>query len=383
MGLKAHRSITIHRGQPVGSAVGSVRVGIGGRGRAVMRDLRVKHRADEERARARARQEGRFDPTAEHVAASREVQVIGQILKDRTREPFDFYKFVDKQGPYTPTAFQPKAFVAPVLSQRAVSAYPLAGWGIMAGLGVPAAILLLDAWWRLLGVAAVLLLAGPMAVRQVRARPGYAARLQARLEQEHVEAQTREAAAHVAAEEARRQARLREEELRVRLREGIGTRSPAALGDLAELQLLAQAFPLPLVLDLDFDGFERASVDLLLPEIDDMPEDVTSITHSGRLMRKKMDRNDRAVLHDDACCALALRLVHELFRGLPMTQRVTLRGLVPIKDPAGREVERSGLAFEVSREDFMRLNLLTGAPAELVRQVGRWGGNRRGEIAAV
>lgn len=381
MGQKAHRSIMIHRGQPVGSAGGSVRVGIGGRGRSVMRDLRVKHRADMERARAR--QEGSFDPTAEHVAASREVHVTGQILKDRTREPFDFYKFVDKQGPYTPTAFHPKAFVAPVLSQRAVSAYPLAGWGIMAGLGVPAAFLLLDEWWRLLGVAAVLLLAGPMAVRQVRARPGYAARLQARLEQEHREAQTREAAAHVAVEEARRQARLREEELRVRLREGVGTRSPAALGDLAELQLLAQSFPLPLVLDLDFDGFEHASVDLLLPEIDDMPEEVTSITHSGRLVRKKMDRTDRAVLHDDACCALALRLAHELFRGLPMTQRVTLRGLVPIKDPAGREVERSGLAFEVSREDFMRLNLLTGAPAELVRQVGRWGGNRRGEIAAV
>lgn len=383
MGLKAHRSITIHRGQPVGSAAGSVRVGIGGRGRAVLRDLRARRSADEERARARARQEGHSDPTAEHVASTREVQAIGQILKDRTREPFDFYKFVDKQGPYTPTAFQPKAFVAPELAPRVVAAYPLAGWGIMAGLGVPAAFLLLDEWWRLLGVAAVLLLAGPMAVRQVRARPGYAARLQARLEQRHMEAQARDAAAHVAAEEGRRQARLREEELRVRLREGIGTRSPAALGDLLELQLLAQSFPVALVLDLDFDGFEHASVDLLLPEIDDMPDEVTSITHSGRLVRKKMDRNDRAVLHDEACCALALRLVHELFRGLPMTQRVTLRGLVPIKDSAGREVERSGLAFDVGRDDFTRLNLLTSAPAEIVRQIGRWGGNRRGEIAAV
>ncbi len=384
MGAKAHRVIRLDRGDVV-PAAGALRVSVGGRGRALLRELRARHLAEAEATRARVRQEGGFDPSAEHAAATREMQALSQILKDRTREAFDFYKFVEKLGPYAPVPFQPSEHVEQpgLLAERATLAFPLVGWALMAGIGLPAAVLMLNGAWTLLGSAAVLLLAGPMALRQTRARPGYAARLGAKLKAEHAEEQVRAAAAHAASEEARRLARLAEEDLRGRLRESFGTRSPAPLGDLLEHQLRTQAFPLPVVLDLDFDGFENATVELVLPELDDMPEETTSITHSGRLARKKLERAERGALYDDVCCALALRLVHELFRALPMTQRATLHGYVPQKDQAGREGEKPGLTLEVKRGDFAQLNLLTGNPADLVRQIGKWGGNRKGDVAAV
>ncbi len=384
MGQKAHRAIRLFDGQPL-AVVSGGRVGIGGRGRALMRDLRVKRRTEEEARRVAAREAGALDAAAEHQAVTTELQRLGQLLKDRSRDPFDFYKFVDKQGPYKPVPFEPRDYVpAPgVMAVRSVQAYPLTGWLLMAGLGTLAALLSLDSWWRLAGAGAVLLCAGPMGVLQVRRRPDYAARLDAKHRELHAEAQAREAKEHAASEEAKRQARLREEDLRARLRESFGTRSPAPLGELLEHQLRTRPVPLPLILDIDHDGFETGSIDLILPELDDIPEESTSITHSGRLARKRIDRAERAALHEEVCCSLSLRVVHEALRALPMTQRISLRGLHPVRDAAGKEAEKAVLSVSVTRAELDAANLVTGRAPDLVRQLGKWGGSKKGEPAAV
>lgn len=384
MGQKAHRAIKLVNGAPY-VAPGVGRVGIGGRGRVLMRQLRVELRDQAERWRTKARAEGTLEPAAEHQAAVAELQSLSQLLKDRSRDAFDFYKFVDKHGPYKPVPFEPRDYVpAPaVVAARAAQAYPLDGWQLMAGLGTLAAVLLLDAWWRLACAASVLLFAGPMALLQLRQRPDYAVRLDARYRELHAEAQAREAAQHAAAEEAKRQARIREEDLRARLRESFGTRSPAALGELFEHQLLVRPLPLPLILDIDHDGFENATIDLILPELDDMPEESTSVSHSERLVRKRIERAERGALHEEVCCGLALRVVHEALRALPMTQRVNLRGLHPVKDASGKENEKPVLTLSLTRADLDAANLVTGRPPDLVRQLGKWGGNKKGEPTAV
>lgn len=384
MGQKAHRAIKLVGGRPY-VAPGVGRVGIGGRGRVLMRQLRVQLRAEEEKRRAAARSAGALEPVAEHQAAVAELQSLSQLVKDRTREAFEFYKFVDKHGPYRPVPFEPQEYVpAPaVIAARAAQAYPLDGWQLMAGLGTLAAVLLLDAWWRLLGAAAVLLFAGPMAVLQVRQRPDYAVRLDARHRELHAEAQARAAAEHALSEEAKRQARIREEDLRGRLRESFGTRSPAPLGELFEHQLLLHPLPLPLILDIDHDGFENATIDLILPELDDMPEESTSISHSGRLVRKRIERPERAALHEEVCCGLSLRVLYEALRALPMTQRVTLRGLHPVKDAAGKEADKPVLTLTLTRAELDAANLVTGRAPDLVRQLGKWGGNKKGEPTPV
>ncbi len=383
MGIKAHRPIRVSRGEVVDIG-GATRVAIGGRGRALMRQLRVAERAQVTQRRAAARAENRYGAVEEHTEVTREIQAFGQILKDRPRESFDFYRFCDTLGPYTPVPFQSTEYMEKpaLLLERSVRAYPLDGWGLFGGIGALAAVMVLQDAWRLLGAVAVLGLAGPMAVLQVRERPGYGQRLDAKLRVEFAAEQERLRLAHVAAEERTRRNRLRDEDLRVRLRESFGTRNPAPLGEHLEIQLLGSTFPLPVVLDVDFDGFEAVTIDLLLPEFDDLPDESTSITHSGRLAGKKIERAQKAALHEDACCGLALRVVAEVYRALPMVPRVVLRGLHPMQEGA-KEVDRALLTVEGTREEFAKLNLTIGAPPDLVRQLGKWGGNRRGDLATV
>ena len=384
MGIKAHRAIKLSRGEVVATG-GNLRVAIGGRGRNLMRDLRGKLQGADAQMRVIAKRDGTYDPLAEHSAVTHESQALGQIVRDRPREAFDFYRFCETIGPYTPVPFQPSAYVEKpaLLRERAMRAWPLDGWALMGGLGALAAVFLLEEWWEVAGLVSVVGLAAPMAVRQVRARPGYAARLDEKLRRDFAAEQVRLAAAHRASEERKRVDRLRDEDLRIRLRESFGSRSPAPLTELVEIPLSSAAFPLPVLLDLDFDGFETAALDVILPEIDDIPEEFTSITHSGRLAHKKMERTQRCGLHEDAACGLVLRLVFESFRALPMTQRVTVRGLMPARDAAGKEAEKPVLTIDVKRDDFGKLNLTTGQPADLVRSIGKWGGNRKGDVTPV
>ncbi len=384
MGVKAHRAVKLARGEIVAGG-GGLRVSIGGRGRALYRELRVKLRAADNDARTAAKKAYTYDPLAEHQTVTREYQALGQMVRDRVREPFDLYKFMEQLGPYTPVAFQPSEFVPSphTVKQHSILAYPMKGWVTMVAIGIPAALLLLEEWWLIAGVTLVLGTAGPMAIRLVRQRPGYAVRLEEKMRKDFAEEQVRLRAAHVRAEEQHRTDRIRDEGLRVRLRESFGSRNPAPLTEVLELQLMGQGLPLPVIFDVDFDGFESAAIDLILPELDDMPEELTSITHSGRLARKKLERPDRCVLYDEACCGLALRLVAETFCLLPMLPKLTLRGIFTTKDSTGREVDRAGLTIDVRREDFAGLNLTAGAAPDLVRQIGKWGGNRKGEISMV
>ncbi len=191
---------------------------------------------------------------------------------------------------------------------------------------------------------------------------------------------------HEAEERARREAWAAAQELRRRLREAVEHEDAEPLAVVLAIEMARQDLPVPVVCELSFPtGLTAAEVRLVLPPIADIPGAARREPEPGKDWVGPLPLAERWSVHADLCCGLALRIGAEIFRILPMVERLDLLGtLDPPDNAAGRGRGgfgggRDGVAaadvavlhYRASRDDLA--GALGGhgvAPEDTLREVG-------------
>jgi hypothetical protein len=190
-------------------------------------------------------------------------------------------------------------------------------------------------------------------------------------------------AAHEAEEARRRADHAALDAARASLRTCLSHGNAAPVADLFEQLLASMDFPVPVAADVEFDDLSEADITLELPELEDVPDEKTSLTTRGRLSRKPMPKGERVALYEDLCCGIALRLVYELLRFVPTLRRVRLRGMATQVDARGHDETFVALVLDVDRPTLDGFDLDRVDPSTAAGLLGRWGGNKRGVLKAV
>ncbi len=358
----------------------------GGRGRSSYREVRAALRAQREAEAHAARTREILDAAREHAAGEAVIDGLAGVLKGRNRKPLDFPDLLRARGPYVPAAFQPAPYEAnPAwLGQRSAVAFPLWRWLLMLGVGGCGGLSILDGSAEYAGgLGLVAVTAGGFLARQLARRGPYRVRLDAHKRAEHEAEDAARGRDHDAAERRRGEERAREEAHRARLREAVAQGNPEPLVDLLEAELANEDWPVAVVAEVEFDGMADAVIELELPELDDVPEERTALTQRGKVSRKAMAKRDRVAIYEDLCCGVALRLAYEAFRVVPTLQRVRLRGMATGIGATGQEDDFVALTLDLERDAMAAFDLDRLDPSTAVTSLGRWGGNKKGELRAV
>jgi hypothetical protein len=142
------------------------------------------------------------------------------------------------------------------------------------------------------------------------------------------------------------------------LREVQNTQNAEPLVELLTEELANEDLPVPLVFEIEFDDIDSVTIDLTLPDTEELPDERLSLTARGKLSKKAMTQRDRRSIYGALCCGLSLRLVHEAFRVVPSLTQVEIKGFTEVKDPAtGHDREIAPLKLRVARQQIEALNL--------------------------
>lgn len=122
-----------------------------------------------------------------------------------------------------------------------------------------------------------------------------------------------------------------------------------------------------------------------LPALDLVPTLEPVTTPGGKPTVKAIGVRRRAEHYRDLCAGLALRLIHEVFRVLPLTTVVTCTGHGLGRDPAtGQPGDVIALRVEITREAMDQLDLDHVDPSTcLEAQAGRLGVAADGSLRPV
>ncbi|MES2641036.1 MAG: DUF4236 domain-containing protein [Myxococcota bacterium] len=380
-------------------------------GRSSYRELQRSQREEQRRAIAAARAQEKAAALAaaraEHEAHETQIGALRSVLREREVERFAWSELVACQGPFVPVPFVPPAFAPPpgVVRGRVATRHPVWGWvftgvvsllaaGFLSVSGIAVAFAAgAEVGTRLVAGAIPILLALVLAAVAVactiaalgatRRRPAEMLRVLAEMEGEHARQvdDEREAHAEAQAREAREWAA--DEVAREELRDAASRQDPEPLAHLLAAELENEDFPIPVVCDADFDGCERVAIWLELPDLDDVPDERTSLTSTGKLSRKKMAQRDRVAIYEDLCCGVALRLTHEAFRVIPALIEVMVEGVFTQPDATGKDTEGTALRFTVTRTRFLECDLDKLDPSDAVRALGVFNCSRKGELEAL
>lgn len=118
--------------------------------------------------------------------------------------------------------------------------------------------------------------------------------------------------------------------------------------------------------DIEFIDVETVSLELALPGIEVVPEQRSKLTKTGKISYRNMAKKDRRAMYGNLCCGLALRLVHEAFRVLPVIQHVNVLGVGQGGD--GQRV--CALRHDAARDVFTRVAHGELEASELLLQAG-------------
>jgi hypothetical protein len=332
------------------------------------------------------RQAERRQAAAEHERQEAHLEALRSVLRERVRTPFPWAEAVAPLPPYHPQPFvEPKPPSSEGSIERELAdRLPYWPWAAGAVVCLVLAGLAPAAWLRITGILAVLSCAAMAFLvdrRRDALRPTLeqrrAAERERRLQQAHAE--------HAANEAERRAARTLESDARERLRTAVEREDAEPLAELLAEELANEELPLPLVFDLEFGGTDEVLIELVLPDLAELPERRSTLTSTGRLSSRRLPQRDRTAIYADLCCGLALRLVHETLRVLPIIEQVEITGIAEILDPAtGHREELTALRLATTRADFARLNLDRVQPrAALEGLGGRFALTARGELRGV
>jgi hypothetical protein len=347
---------------------------------------RSEYRSMAQLLREQERAAGRLAAAEEHAAHDAHLEALRSVLGARVTEPFPWQRVEAPLGPYVSAPFAPAEpdFSPETIAREATQQIPRWGWGLAATLVLFMALGAAGTW--LMVVMGVL--GGWLAWQawQVTTRR---ADLQARLlterRAEHAAAVNATRQAHEA-DEAQRADEWREaEQFRQSLATAVDREDPEPLAALLSEELSNEDLPVPLVFELEFENTSAVRIELALPSLDEVPEQRTQLTKTGKVSYRKMAQRDRTAIYTDLCCGLALRLVHETFRVLPMVEQVELFGTTEgIEAATGLDQEFIALHLPASREEFLRLDLdRVEAVAAVEGLGGTFSCNRRGELQPI
>jgi hypothetical protein len=318
-------------------------------------------------------------PSEKRVATSRLLDACqGGLLRTRVREPLD-WEALSASGAYIR-----RPFVSPVSpdaerQRRAIvnAMVPWTPWAFFAG--VLAVLLLLGKVWA--GGIALLALSGVRLGLDNRKRQEGIAEF--RRADQQLETAAREA--HEATEAEREAEHTVRRELAGRVVVAAESGDTAVLAEVLEIELANEDLPLELDFEVAFDGPERVGLDIRLPPLSLVPTTEPTTTPGGKPTTKAIGMRRRAELYRDLCAGLALRLIHETFRVLHLTQEVECVGRGEGRDQAtGQPRLVQALEVRISRAAMERLDLDHVDPSTcLEAQGGRIGVAADGTLKAI
>jgi hypothetical protein len=133
------------------------------------------------------------------------------------------------------------------------------------------------------------------------------------------------------------------------------------------------------------ESVSSAKVEFVIPELDDIPDQRTQITKTGKLSSRKMAQRDRVELYTDFCTGMALHLCYEVFRVLAPVGEVKVLGRTNGIDPGtGHTTDFISLQLHIARSGLESLDLDAINPsAAFERLGGRFGCDRKGGLAPI
>jgi hypothetical protein len=308
----------------------------------------------------------------EHEASEAKFELLRNVLRSRARESY-VWKEVWAARSFHPERFREpeRSFSKSTIAAQAKAAHrvlpavalltasaAIATWAGLGYLSEPVVTLADGRLW--IGAGALFALAGSIAAfaRQRRKRSLAQHQLKQDLEAKHQESVSRARVDFTATENRRQEEWRANEQERERVRTAPEREDLEVLADVLEAELANETLPVPLVFEIEFESATTVRIELALPDLDDVPTELTSLTKTGKLSSKAISRRDRVGLYEDLCTGLALRVVYEIFRVLPTAQQIELFGTVDGIDPAtGHSREFVTLRLLTTREVCGRLDL--------------------------
>jgi hypothetical protein len=147
----------------------------------------------------------------------------------------------------------------------------------------------------------------------------------------------------------------------------------AAWSEVLQTELSNEEVPFGFAFDFSVEeGTDRVHIAIELPEQTIIPDHI-----DGQVMGKLKVRD----IHDDVCCGLALRVVHEIFRVIPEADDIVVSGYRNSPDPrTGAPARMILLKFATDRESFSELNLDTVDPSDAYHHLGGVSRKKRGAL---
>lgn len=338
--------------------------------RMSMKDLRAL-----ERSKALA------SATAEHETAEQRLESLRAILSTRNRGTYDWQATWASRGEFRPVVFRQPSVVFS-LSQsgaEAASAFPIAYWMAFYSIAGAVAILFGNTIIRLLALPffglVLFWLVSTLRKRAILARTDFQNKsLEFEDDLAHLKTD------HEAAQEKARAEWIKAEAARESVRTAIEREDLPTIVSVLESELQNESLPIPMVFELELDNTMDTKLEVALPDLDDVPAQVTALTKRGQLSTKAMSQRDRTDLFADLCAGLCLRLLYEAFRVVPSLLRIELFGTTNGIDPAtGHPHEFIALHINTTRAAIEALNLDNVDPSSALTALGgRLSYDRRG-----
>lgn len=342
---------------------------------------RGTYRVTMKELRERERSSAIASASAEHEAAEGRLAALRGILSARNQVAYDWQTAWASKGEFRPIGFRKPAPIFSLSTCKAATAtkLPIGPWIVFYAFCGALAILFGTSVARLLAIPYFALvafwLASTVKTRFALARTDFQNKS---LEFENdLSGLT---ADYNVAQEKERAAWIEDEAARQRVRDAIAKSDLEAIVSVLESELQNESLPIPLVFELELDTTENAKIEVTLPDLDDVPAQVTSLTQRGKLSTKAMSQKDRTDLFADLCAALCLRLIYEAYRVVPTLARIEVFGTTSGIDPAtGHLHEFIALHVNTTRAGLDSLNLDHVDPSSALTALdGRLSCDRRG-----
>lgn len=153
-------------------------------------------------------------------------------------------------------------------------------------------------------------------------------------------------------------------------------------GEVLQAELANEDLPFPFVFDFTVDQHNgRIWVALELPDEAVVPRQATRALKRGGTSTRALPRKVVRALYEDACCALILRIAHEIYRVLPGADVVEVIGYRSVRDPATGKAARAVLLELVTgRSSFQQIDLDHVDPSACFEHLGGELLRKRGEL---
>ncbi len=147
------------------------------------------------------------------------------------------------------------------------------------------------------------------------------------------------------------------------LAQGILEKDPDTYSAAVQKLIPFSSLPLGKNLNLSFEPM-YVTVNILLNDIDDIPQNVYTLTSTGKLSEKNMPASKRNELYQDHICSSMIRAATEILSILPI-EYVVVNGLLDMLKPSTGKMEEQAIAsVAFVPETLAKLNLANVDPSD-------------------